>query len=778
MSRAAIALAALAACEPTPRVSDGTLAGVVLDARDGEPFAGALVRAGDAEETSRDDGRFMLALEAGTYAVRVEAEGRRPSDPATVVVHRGETTEVTLEVPDAPAELRVRVPVGVVPAGYGKLVTIEADAQDPEGDPLTYTWRQLAGASVEASFQGQGTPTLTFRTQPLEEQVPLTGRFGPVAIPRAGQGEYTIEVEVSDGTHVATGRTLVRSGTAQGNWPRLAKGVDGYFDCGDIAHPDFIIDSVTPCLGPPYDDDCTSPELEGADTCTPRLRGYFTGAFFLLERSTQQRVLYEVGRWYGVNDRVSGCNRRDCHAQEADGWAVTRHASVFRRGIEGALREGYEPACARCHTMGDDVTGRNHGFDDVSVETGWDWPETLAPGNWDAMPPELQGTANVQCSACHGPAQFWAGLSVGVCAQCHDAPPTYTKVAEWRVSPMSRFVRGLEADDPALDPACTRCHSAQGFIAGIRAERRGTLDVDEPAPQRPWLRDVAKVDPPTAEVAEPVTCAACHDAHSENPYMLRVFGESAIPSHRDPLVAGSSAVCLRCHNAQVDPRDPADLAARRAPFFGAQADVLYGAGAMELEPASSAGIPHAGPLGCVGCHLRAPTDPSLAGVVGGHTFLVRSADGRPNVAACADCHDAADGFDVPAGGDWDGDGEVEPGRAEVRGLLALARTALGEAIVAAAIPDCLGAAVGAGVGEEGGRIVLVDAEGRILRGCGGEGLVVPDEHLELHRAAFDVMLVERDGSEGLHAPRYVAATLQAAVEALLADGRPDWEPAL
>ena len=63
-------------------------------------------------------------------------------------------------------------------------------------------------------------------------------------------------------------------------------------------------------------------------------------------------------------------------------------------------------------------------------------------------------------------------------------------------------------------------------------------------------------------------------------------------------------------------------------------------------------------------------------------------------------------------------------------------------------------------------------------GCGGEALVLPDEHLDLHRAAFDLLLVEHDGSEGLHAPRYAARALQAGLETLLGDARPDWDAAL
>lgn len=771
----AAALVALAACESPPAQRSGRVAGVVLDARDDEPESGATVRVepGGLEVEAADDGTFSIDLAAGVYGATASRAGRRASEPESFVVHRGEVTELTLVVPDLPDALVVQLPVGVVQAGYGKLVTLTAEARDPEGDPLTYVWRQVRGPDVTTTFQGQGTPTLSLRTRPLDDLLGRSPTFGPLAISTAGQGEYTIEVTVSDGTHVATGDTRIRSGTAQGDWPRLALGVDGYFDCGDVERPDFFIDSTTPCRQR-VGEDCTPPEIEGADTCTPRIRAYFEGAFYLSERTTNRRVLYEVGRWFGVNDGVSACARRDCHAAQTDAWRATLHATVFARGLDGELREDYEPACAKCHALGNDVTARNHGFDDQALESGWHWPQTLEPGNWDAVPPELQDLANVQCSNCHGPAQFWTGLSVGVCAQCHDAPPEYPKVAEWRASPMSRFVRGLADDDPALDPACTRCHSVQGFLAALREEKLTWRDRPEEDPGRTSLRTVHSVKAPDADEAEPITCAACHDAHTTTPRLMRVFGEARIPSRPEPVSnAASSAICLYCHNAQVDPRDPADVEERLAPAFGAQADMHYGTGAMSVPPAET--LQHSSLVNCIDCHKRTPTDPSLAGQAGDHTFLIRAQDGRANVAACADCHDGAEGLDVPAPADWDGDGVVEPGRAEVRGLLGLSRVALDQAIAAAALTDCSGATVAASVTELDGHIVLVDRAGAPLEGCEGEPVRVPD--LALYRVAFDLLLVERDGSEGLHEPRYTVSALQAAIESLLGDAAPDWAPA-
>jgi len=194
---------------------------------------------------------------------------------------------------------------------------------------------------------------------------------------------------------------------------------------------------------------------------------------------------------------------------------------------------------------------------------------------------------------------------------------------------------------------------------------------------------------------------------------------------------------------------------------------------MSLEPPSI--LQHAGLINCIDCHKRTPTDPELLGTVGDHTFFIRNADGRVNLAACADCHDGADGLDVPASGDWDGDGSIEPARAEVRGLLGLLRIAIDRAIAAAGAGDCARSSVAATFVEQDGRVVLADAAGDALIGCAGEPVTWSDDELLLYRAAFDLLLVERDRSEGLHAPRFTAAVLQAALAGIVGDAIPAWD---
>ncbi|MBI2892217.1 MAG: carboxypeptidase regulatory-like domain-containing protein [Deltaproteobacteria bacterium] len=768
----------VAGCEQPPAQLEGRIHGTVIDARDESPVDGASVTAdpGGTGATADEDGAFVLDLPAGRYSLVASKPGRRSSEPVELVIARGDTADVVLTIPDLPDELTVRMPIGVVPAGYDELVTLEAEAVDPEGDSLTYTWRQLRGPDITPSFEGQGTPALTLRTLSIEEVVRPEGRFGPMPISAFGQGEYGIELEVSDGEHTATAQAAIRSGSPSGGWPRLAFGIDAYFDCGGIATPRFRIESATPCIpedpdgGPPTD--CTPVELFDADTCTPRLRGHYYGSFELVEQTSGRQVHYLVGRWFGVNDANSSCVRPECHLIAGEKWERTRHASVFTRAIDGELGPDYGPACARCHTLGNDAAGRNAGFDDVSFESGWRWPERFEPGNWDAVPDEVKDLANVQCSNCHAPGMFWKGYGVGVCAQCHDAPPTYTKVAEWRASPMSRFVRSLAEDDPALRKGCTRCHSAQGAVAAWRAEHGSATARPDALIDRTIPNLDETIDAPSVDEVQPITCVACHDVKSDLPRMLRVRGVEHIPSMgTTPIDAGASAVCLRCHNSQVDPTDPETMARRLAPMQGAQSDVFYGSGATEARDE----LPqHASVAVCTDCHMKAPAA-GLEGAAGGHTFLVRARGGRANLAACSGCHEEVDDFDVEALGDWDGDGSVESGRAEYRGLVAVVQEALAGAIDTAAIIDCTGGARAVWFSEVDARIVLVDGAGEPLVDCDGWPLVFADDQLALHRVAFDLLLLERDGSEGLHAPRFAARVLQLAATELLGDAVPEWD---
>src|SRR6185503_16115716 len=227
----------------------------------------------------------------------------------------------------------------------------------------------------------------------------------------------------------------------------------------------------------------------------------------------------------------------------------------------------------------------------------------------------------VGCLACHGPGALpeasgrWSLLRADVCATCHDAPPRYGHVAAWRATGMARADR----DARTRAPACARCHTTWGFLAGAR-----TSFVSAPVDRRP----------PDEVGAVGITCAACHAVH--DPEAARRGAQPpqrgllrAPPTPALALLAGTalppdaerSRVCLGCH--APDAADGAPAASATALWLGRGG----------LDPAT--GRPLEGPAphatiagGCVGGHRS-----GAAGLErgAGHGFVATR-------AGCAACH--------------------------------------------------------------------------------------------------------------------------------------------
>jgi predicted CXXCH cytochrome family protein len=368
------------------------------------------------------------------------------------------------------------------------------------------------------------------------------------------------------------------------------------------------------------------------------------------------------------------------------------------------------------------------------------------PAEPSTVPPRVADLANVWCTACHGPGRIiptddsWergAKYAVDVCAVCHEGGPVApTRVAEWRLSRMAHFIRGLAPDDPALQRGCARCHSAQGFIAWQRTGSIATL--------------------PDARIVQPITCAACHDAHSpDQPWGLRAWNGAV----------GSTALCATCHASLASRTDPVARAERRAPH-APQGDLILRAGNAHGR----------GQDACVQCHMTGD-DPS----VGRHTFALRDPEGRPNPTACVACHSGATNLDsYLAVGDWDGDGRREPHVEEFDGLMALLHAQI-DRRVAALPPAGCGPDRPALVASVRDRVVLADAAGVDLGDCDRDGqlddgesaALVPDD--DLYDAAFIWIEATIDRSRGMHDPRGQIRDLQDAIR-LVADGPlPPWD---
>lgn len=149
--------------------------------------------------------------------------------------------------------------------------------------------------------------------------------------------------------------------------------------------------------------------------------------------------------------------------------------------------------CAKCHV------------------TGWD-PDTQSWPEKDTNPGKF---LNVQCEVCHGadtmslPDEQRINYSSAVCGQCH------TQYGDWQISAHNNSLDDLLAQPYAQD-TCLSCMSSQGFVE------------EEPV----YLNTTG---------LESVTCAACHDPHSEeHEYQLRF--------------KNSTELCGQCHTGSHHPQ--------------------------------------------------------------------------------------------------------------------------------------------------------------------------------------------------------------------------------
>ena len=271
---------------------------------------------------------------------------------------------------------------------------------------------------------------------------------------------------------------------------------------------------------------------------------------------------------------------------------------------------------------------------------------------------------------------------------------------------------------------CVNCHSSEGFLA----IQNGVELTEE-------------------EIAAPkdhgITCNVCHET-TDNPtnmLNLRVAGDVTL-SNGVVASAGISAACMTCHNARRGIPEEYILTSHRGPHGGPQGDMLSGTGGITYGQniGSSMHVLVTG-QGCINCHKAgAPGEGELGeNSIAGHTFKASWDAGTPedprddvdNVAACAACHAGVESFDTfPAKGDYDGDGAVESVQSEVQGLMAE---------LTAVLP----------LDEEGALSIPSDLELTTV---------------EQRQAAYNLRLVENDGSYGIHNTAYAVNLLRVTYE--------------
>jgi hypothetical protein len=182
-----------------------------------------------------------------------------------------------------------------------------------------------------------------------------------------------------------------------------------------------------------------------------------------------------------------------------------------------------------------------------------------------------------------------------------------------------------------------------------------------------------------------VTCVTCHDTHEQGPganirtpvylsYNSRLTGGKAnvfMDGTAIPAGVGTGIVCLFCHQgresgltvykrivaAGVDPYTqpdtliPGDLSFVNPHYLDGGA-ILWSKNAWEyLGQEYSEGVPAHQTLNCAGCHMG---EANAENTEGGHTWKAR-------VETCQTCHGPTVTAveEIPAIGDYDGDGDVE-----------------------------------------------------------------------------------------------------------------------
>jgi hypothetical protein len=376
-----------------------------------------------------------------------------------------------------------------------------------------------------------------------------------------------------------------------------------------------------------------------------------------------------------------------CHINQTEAWLQTGHAMIFIEGINGVASDHYSESCISCHTTGynDMETAINGGFDDLAAQAGWEFPEELVEGNWEAMLaefPEVAALALVQCEACHGPgAAHFNGdptnmgpigdsLAYGACAQCHAEDPYHVFPQQWEISGHAQ--EGAQAFSYPVGEgrdSCVQCHSGAGFIDFANGVPQGQRSTDY----------------------QVITCAVCHDPHDvSNPNQLRVFDVVVLPNGTEVSDAGPAATCMSCHNARRDAdtiiAGAVEGGSFSTPHYSPAAELINNVGGYTWGETLPSGV-HGMVIEntCIGCHTAATpgTDDDgnpLPGnnEVGEHTFAMTSPEGVENLEACAACHADVETFDFAASDDYDGDGAVEGVEEEVAGLRELVEAAIVE----------------------------------------------------------------------------------------------------
>ncbi|MEJ2616614.1 MAG: multiheme c-type cytochrome, partial [Ignavibacteriaceae bacterium] len=336
---------------------------------------------------------------------------------------------------------------------------------------------------------------------------------------------------------------------------------------------------------------------------------------------------YYLGTGTPSDEALTSC--ASCHsagltARETpyyDTWKLTKHAQAMDTISATNSHFGYD--CLGCHNVGWDTSIVNYGADEyVKKDT------TKTPNYVITNQADFDRVKNVGCEACHGPkgtsdrkladvvnhildyskVDSILDYSAQNCGKCHQGEHT-PYLEEWEQSGHAMSVRDANGNLKTFivnNPSCVKCHVAQSFIAYAK----------NPAGYQPKILV-------TGDNIQPITCAACHDPHSnENIHQLRF-----------PIVPGTKVICDQCHTTDIDsvdintePHHTTSECLSGSKNFGYQ----YPGEKYPNSPHTYAVVNR-----CVTCHVHSSStpDPVTGFFSTGHTFY-------PKTSACAQpaCH--------------------------------------------------------------------------------------------------------------------------------------------
>ncbi len=432
-------------------------------------------------------------------------------------------------------------------------------------------------------------------------------------------------------------------------------------------------------------------------------------------------------------------------ADKVTPWKTSGHAAMFQRGVDGIVSSHYSSSCMSCHTTGldTDPLAVNNGFDDQMTSSGWLFPSTLQPGNFDTLVanhPQLAQVGTIGCEMCHGPgnqhfgnaAKTAVSIDIGACAACHDEPWRHNKVSEYENSKhaeliwSSSFRQQPSSSDFMTNSLnnCIRCHDGQAFINYTNEVGTDT-------------RSITSV--------QNLTCAACHEPHgTPNAYQLRKISVDTLANGLAiPSTVGSGGVCMNCHKSRRDGETypiTTSISSHFGPHHSPQTDMYLGKNAHSFGQSIPSSIAHSLVQdACVGCHMSATVDTGSVArdKIGGHSWGMTYREPGveiDNVSGCVGCHTGITHFrDIIAAFDYDNDGTIEPFINETHGLRAL---------LAEALPPF-------GVDSVDWRMIQAS----------------PDS-VRLKKAYYNYEFFEGDASEGIHNPKYAIGVLQRSVSIL------------